>query len=491
MERGRVGQERPRDHQERRARRAGDAGALARRRGFAGRRSRRGRRAAARPRLRALARVLARLRRRSRPARFLPHRGIGRVLRAFRVRRDRGGMGRALDGLRRRCRLRGACAPRADRGRRAARARPARAGILARMDMVRGERACGDRGRAGALRGLRLSGPRGEPALGKTAQDAPAGKRRSCVRLVRGRHALDSGTAAALLAAACEMSEPFLRRKVQCASAGGLHRVAYLEWGERESSKTLVCVHGLTRCARDFDRLAAEMVRRGYRVVCPDVAGRGDSDWLENPMEYAVPTYVYDMLTLIARLDVESVHWVGTSLGGLIGMTIAAMRDSPITRLVLNDVGPVLTAVSLERLSSYVGKWPPLPTIEAAELFVRSTSASFGPHTDAEWRFLTEHVVRKNADGSLRMHYDPAIAVPFNAELSRKDVELWSFYDAIRCPTLLLRGEQSDLLRRDTAEQMAARGPQAKVVEIAGVGHAPTLLHDDQVAIVREFLLEP
>jgi pimeloyl-ACP methyl ester carboxylesterase len=286
------------------------------------------------------------------------------------------------------------------------------------------------------------------------------------------------------------MNEPFRRRKVQCASASGLHRMAYLEWGERSSGKTLVCVHGLTRCARDFDRLAAEMARNGYRVICPDVAGRGDSDWLKNPMEYAVSTYAFDMVTLIARLDVEAVQWVGTSLGGLIGMTLAAMPDSPIQRLVLNDVGPVLTAVSLERLSSYVGKWPPLPTMEAAEQFVRSTSASFGPHTDAEWRFLTEHVVRKNPDGSLRMHYDPAIAVPFNAELSNKDVELWSFYDAIRCPTLVLRGEQSDLLRRDTAEQMASRGPRAKVVEIKGVGHAPTLLHDDQIAIVRSFCLE-
>jgi len=287
------------------------------------------------------------------------------------------------------------------------------------------------------------------------------------------------------------MSEPFRRRKVQCASASGLHRIAYLEWGAPNSAKTLVCVHGLTRCARDFDRLAVEMVRHGYRVICPDVAGRGDSDWLENPMEYVVPTYAFDMVTLIARLDVESVHWVGTSLGGLIGMTLAAMRNSPIQRLVLNDVGPVLTAVSLERLSSYVGKWPPLPTIEAAEQFVRSTSASFGPHTDAEWRFLTEHVVRKKPDGSLRMHYDPAIAVPFNAELSHEDVELWSFYDAIRCPTLVLRGEQSDLLRRDTAEQMSSRGPRAKVVEVKGVGHAPTLLHADQIAIVRDFLLGP
>jgi len=176
-------------------------------------------------------------------------------------------------------------------------------------------------------------------------------------------------------------------------------------------------------------------------------------------------------------------------LGGLIGMAIAAMPESPIQRLVLNDVGPVLTVAALQRIGAYVGKWPPLPTIEAAEQFVRAVSASFGPHSDAEWRFLTEHVVRKNADGSLRMHYDPAIAVPFNAEMPAKDVELWNFYDEIRCPTLVLRGEQTDLLTRDTAAQMAARGPRATVVEIPGVGHAPTLIHADQIAIVRDFLL--
>jgi len=285
------------------------------------------------------------------------------------------------------------------------------------------------------------------------------------------------------------MSEPFRRRKVRCASASGLHSMAYLDWGDPASDKTLVCVHGLTRCSRDFDFLAPEMARRGYRVVCPDVAGRGDSDWLKAPMEYVVPTYALDMVTLIARLDVESVHWVGTSLGGLIGMTIAAMNDSPIARLVLNDVGPVLTAVAMERIGSYVGKAPPLPTIEAAEVFVRVTSAPFGPHTDAEWRFLTENVVRRDADGSLRLHYDPAIAVPFNAASPHKDLQLWNLYDAIRCPTLVLRGEQSDLLTRETVAQMHARGPRAKAVEIKGVGHAPTLIHADQIAIVREFLL--
>ena len=281
------------------------------------------------------------------------------------------------------------------------------------------------------------------------------------------------------------MSEPFRRGKIQFA---GPRHMAYIEWGEPDA-KALVCVHGLTRCARDFDFLAPEMARRGYRVICPDVAGRGDSAWLKEPMDYAVPAYSKDMLMLMAQLKLESAHWLGTSLGGLIGMTIAAMPESPIQRLVLNDVGPVLTVAALQRIAAYLGKWPALPTIEAAEQFVRAVSASFGPHTDAEWRFLTEHVVRRNADGSLRMHYDPAIAVPFNAEMPAKDVELWKFYDEIRCPTLVLRGEQSDLLTRDTLAQMAVRGPRAKTVEIPGVGHAPTLIHADQIAIVRDFLL--
>jgi len=288
------------------------------------------------------------------------------------------------------------------------------------------------------------------------------------------------------------MSEPFRRGKVRCSRWRWIkpRYMAYLEWGDERSSKIVVCVHGLTRCARDFDFLAQEIARRGYRVICPDVAGRGDSDWLKNPMRYAVPTYARDMLALIARLELESVHWVGTSLGGLIGMALAGLPSSPVKRLVLNDVGPVLTVAALQRIAEYVGKWPPLPTIEAAEQFVRSISATFGPHTDAEWRFLTEHVVRRNADGSLRMHYDPAIAVPFNVDLPRGDVALWQFYDGVRCPTLVLRGERSDLLTRDTAVQMAARGPRARVVEIAGVGHAPTLIHADQIAIVRDFLLE-
>jgi pimeloyl-ACP methyl ester carboxylesterase len=275
---------------------------------------------------------------------------------------------------------------------------------------------------------------------------------------------------------------------VRCASPKGLHRIAYREWGDPRGERVLVCVHGLTRCARDFDRLAEALSDR-YRVVCPDVAGRGDSDWLADPMLYQLPQYVADMVTLIARLDVESVHWVGTSMGGLIGMALAAQPGTPVARLVMNDAGPVVTRASLERIAAYVGKVPEFPSLEAAEQFQRAVAAPFGPHSDAEWRFLTEIVVRPNGNGGWRAHYDPKIGDTYRARLPDKDLEMWPLWNAVSCPTLLLRGAVSDLLTSETAAQMARTGPKAKVVEIPGVGHAPTLLHEDQIAIVREFLL--
>jgi len=288
------------------------------------------------------------------------------------------------------------------------------------------------------------------------------------------------------------MAEPQVvarRRSVQCASPRGLHRVAYLEWGDPRNRDVLVCVHGLTRSSRDFDELARALCGQ-FRVVCPDVAGRGDSDRLADPMLYAVPQYVGDMVTLIARLDVEAVSWVGTSLGGLIGMALAAQSHSPLARLVLNDAGPVISRASLERIAGYVGTKMQFATLEDAEAYIRSISAPFGPHSDAQWRFLTETWLRRNDDGSWRAHYDPRIAEPFRATLPESDMELWPVYDAIRCPTLVLRGEHSDLLSRKTAQEMRMRGPKAKVVEIRGVGHAPTLMHPDQIALVHEFLLE-
>jgi pimeloyl-ACP methyl ester carboxylesterase len=287
------------------------------------------------------------------------------------------------------------------------------------------------------------------------------------------------------------MAEADLRRRsVQCASPKGLHRMAYVEWGDPRNRDVLICVHGLTRSGRDFDELARALCGQ-FRVVCPDLAGRGDSERLADPLLYGVPQYLADMVTLIARLDCEALSWVGTSLGGLVGMALAAQSGNPVKKLVLNDAGPVVSRVSLQRIAAYVGVAPGFASLEKAEEYVRTISAPFGPHSDAQWRFLTEAWVRQQPDGSWRPHYDPRMAAAFSAGMPQEgDLELWPLYDAIRCPTLVLRGEQSDLLSRETTGAMARRGPRAQVIEIRGVGHAPTLMHAEQIALVRDFLLQ-
>ncbi|QID17858.1 alpha/beta hydrolase [Nitrogeniibacter mangrovi] len=277
------------------------------------------------------------------------------------------------------------------------------------------------------------------------------------------------------------------QRSVQCVSAHGLHHMAYTEWGDPHNPKVLMCVHGLTRNGRDFDFLARALAS-DYRVVCPDVVGRGRSDWLPVKEDYGFPLYVADMITLIARLDVEHVHWVGTSMGGLIGMLIAALPNSPISRLVLNDVGPMITVASIRRIAEYVGTAPTFPDKDAAMAYIREVSAPFGPLTDAQWRHLTEYAIRP-VDGGYVMIYDPGLAEPFRQTPLIANVDLWSTYDAISCPTLLIRGADSDLLLHETAAEMATRGPRARLVEIPGVGHAPMLLDDTQISIVRDFLL--
>ncbi|MGE5794036.1 MAG: alpha/beta fold hydrolase, partial [Bacteroidota bacterium] len=186
---------------------------------------------------------------------------------------------------------------------------------------------------------------------------------------------------------------------------------------------------------------------------------------------------------------VESVDWVGTSMGGLIGMALASLDKTPIRRMVLNEAGPVVTGLSLNRIGAYVGKAPPFPSFDAAVQYVRGVSVFFGPHTDAQWRFLTEHYVRRQPDGTYRAHYDPKIAEPFNASAPHKDLELWPVWETVKCPTLVIRGGLSDLLTRETVERMKTTGPHAESVELRGIGHAPTLMHADQIAIVRDFLL--
>ena len=284
---------------------------------------------------------------------------------------------------------------------------------------------------------------------------------------------------------------PMRQRIVQCLSPAGLHRMAYTEWGDPKNPRVLICVHGLGRCGRDFDFIAEALSDR-YRVVCPDIVGRGQSDWLKVKALYEVPQYVADIVTLIARLDVERVDWLGTSMGGMIGMGLAAQENTPIARLVLNDVGPVVAVASLERIDQTLGKAPRFDSFADAEKYIRLVSATFGKLTDAQWHHLTEHVVRTAADGKIEMRYDPGIAEPAKKTLEKcqgKDLELWPLYDAIRCPTLVLRGAQSDLLLPGTVAKMAQRGPKARTVEIPDVGHAPMLMDEAQVAVVREFLL--
>lgn len=277
-------------------------------------------------------------------------------------------------------------------------------------------------------------------------------------------------------------------RQVECLAGGKLHRLAYREWGDPANPRVVVCVHALTRNSRDFGPLARALVPR-WRVVAPDMPGRGASDRLHDPMLYQIPTYVADAITLVARLDVEELAWVGVSLGALMGMAIGAMERSPIRWLVVSDAGPLVARAALVRIASYVGASASFPTYEAAYAAIRAISEPFGPHSDAEWTFLVDNVLVQRLDGTWTLHYDPAIAIPFREGLKIPgDVDLWSVWDAIRAPTLVLRGERSDLLSADTARAMTERGPKAELATIPGVGHAPTLVPAAQVEIVRAFL---
>jgi pimeloyl-ACP methyl ester carboxylesterase len=281
-------------------------------------------------------------------------------------------------------------------------------------------------------------------------------------------------------------------RAVQCLGPHGLHRMAYVEWGEPDNPRVLICVHGLTRNGRDFDFLALALAT-DCRVICPDVVGRGRSDWLETKGDYGFPLYVSDMITLIARSGVEQVDWVGTSMGGIIAMLIASQPGNPIRRLVLNDVGPSITAASLRRIGEYVGHAPMFSSMEEAELHLRRIHASFGPLTDGQWRHLARHSVRETEKGFVFL-YDPALSEALRGNPSIAEdggIDLWPIYDRIQCPTLAIHGAESDLLRRDTWEAMAGRGPRATLAEFPAIGHAPALMDPQQIAVIRAFLAGP
>jgi pimeloyl-ACP methyl ester carboxylesterase len=278
---------------------------------------------------------------------------------------------------------------------------------------------------------------------------------------------------------------------VQCASPAGLHRIAYTEWGAPDNPRVLVCVHGLTRSGRDFNRVAAAL-SSVYRVVCPDVVGRGLSSWLANPAYYMIPQYVGDMVTLVARLGVESVDWFGTSMGGLIGMAFAGLKDSPIRKMIVNDVGPHVEPVALERIGSYLGQPVSFTTQQEVIDHAALLAQSFGPLTPEEWREINSPLVHER-DGAWRFRYDPRIAEPFTKttpELTALgEAALWQSFAAIEGPVLVVRGEQSDLLSRETVAQMIEKGRNVSSVEIPGVGHAPAFLSADQIDIVKRFFI--
>ena len=288
------------------------------------------------------------------------------------------------------------------------------------------------------------------------------------------------------------MSEPSLNH-VQCLTAGALHRMAYWEWGERDNLRVLVCVHGLSRQGRDFDRLAQALSPR-WRVVCPDVVGRGRSDALADPLGYQIPTYVADMVTLLARLDAPQVQWLGTSMGGLIGMMLASMRHTPISRLVLNDVGPSIQFAALQRIATYLGRAPTFSSLHEGAEYLRGISKGFGPHTPQQWLELSRPMLRAHAN-AWALHYDAKIAQGLAGLTPKMVVDgeayAWAAFDAIQAPTLVLRGVDSDVLTRQTAQAMTQRGPRAQLHEFVGVGHAPTLVTDEQIEVVRSFLEPP
>ena len=279
--------------------------------------------------------------------------------------------------------------------------------------------------------------------------------------------------------------------------------MAYWQWGQPDSDRVVVCVHGLSRQGRDFDVLAQALCQKSgntIRVVCPDVVGRGQSDWLKNPMGYQIPAYAADMLALLAQLKPRTLDWFGTSMGGLIGMILAGSPDlplpTPVRRLVLNDVGPVMQWQALQRIGVYLGQSVQFDSLQQAADALWADSTTFGPHTPAQWLALSRHMVKPlpGAPGKLTLHYDPAIAVPFRTVTAESVLQgeamLWALYDHIKATTLLVRGAKSDLLSPATAQAMTQRGPHARLLEFAGVGHAPTFVVDAQVQPVVSFLLD-
>lgn len=285
--------------------------------------------------------------------------------------------------------------------------------------------------------------------------------------------------------------EPTLHH-IWCPHPMGVHRVAYWQWVPPSGAyeRTCIAVHGLTRNGRDFDTVAARLAQEGgFRVLAIDMVGRGQSEWLADASLYGYPTYVADVLVLLARANVEAIDlWLGTSMGGLTGMFVAALPAPLIRRMIVVDIGPLVPKDSIVRIKTYVGHDPRFATRAAAVDACKAILATFGPHTDVQIELLVRHYIVEK-EGEWRFHYDPRIALPLRAAPDA-DIALWPVWDQIKCPVLVVHGADSDVLPRAVADEMKTRGPKAQVVSFAGVGHAPTLMAEDQLQAVLAFALQ-
>ncbi len=282
-----------------------------------------------------------------------------------------------------------------------------------------------------------------------------------------------------------ESMEP-TEHHAQCVSPAGLHDLVYWDWPSAPGAPCLIAMHGLTRNGRDFDAVARALSDR-FHVVCPDVVGRGKSAWLPDGALYNYPQYMADAGVLIAEVGLGPVDWLGTSMGGLVGLMLASLPVTPIRRLILNDVGPFLPKAALARIGTYVGDDLRFADLGELELYLRRVCADFGDLSDKDWADMARHSARRRPDGSYGRAYDPAIAQAFTTG-PLMDIDLWPLWDAVKCPVLILRGAKSDLLLPDTAAEMVKRKANATLVELPGCGHAPALIDPQQIAVIRTWL---
>ncbi len=278
--------------------------------------------------------------------------------------------------------------------------------------------------------------------------------------------------------------------KITCQNPEGTHKIAYQEWGNPKNEKVLICVHGLTRNSQDFDDLA-QVLKQDYRVICPDIVGRGKSDYLINPNYYGIPLYVADLLTLINHLQLTSIDWLGTSMGGLIGMSIACIENTPIKRLILNDVGAYIPATAIQRIGEYLcQKQPIFDNFQQVKEYVKKVYSSFGNLTENQWEKLAKYSVELSDHNQYKLNYDPAISTAFQGLKSGEfqPIDLWQIWDLIHCPVLLLHGENSDLLLSETITKMQENHDNLEVKHLKNCGHAPALMSLDQINLIQTWL---